>query len=144
MTSQKSTNAAQANFYNRFFEYARAVTDVVVTEEGVFQKDQVPDDYGGSRLEMETVNAVFLINSKAELQVFEFENPPIMDSERKTGGPIKRDDVAIRAATGDSSVDVAQRLVINPNLDPTRKAMGAAALSALRQAIESYGDEVPS
>lgn len=144
MRSTRHTGGGEVQFYNRFFEYAKVVTEVVVTDEGVYLKNEVPDAYGGARLELKVVNAVFMVNSRAELQVFEFEMGPVMDKDKKTGGPVKRDGIDIREATGDSTVVVQQKLELNENLDTTRKVLGEATLAALRAEISATSGQVPS
>lgn len=145
MTVGKSTGSVPLNLYCRYFEYARAVTDVTITEEGIFQKDQVPTDYGGARMDMEVVNAIYMVNSKAELQIFEFENISPMDADRKKDGRVERDGNLIRAAkSGGSSVTVVQRIAINDSLDDSRKALGQLALQVFRQALSQHPTEVYS
>lgn len=139
MSHTKSTPAPQADFYVRYFEYARVISIVSVTEEGVYQAGQVPLTYGGSQLDLQVVNAVLMVNAKAQLQVLEFEVEPPMDKDRKTGGPIVRDGTQIRAKSGESNVPVIQTTIYNKNLESTRKQLGAAAEAAIRAAIAASG-----
>ena len=133
MSHTKATPPPQINLYNRFFEYARVVVTVVVTEEGVYLKDNVPDTYGGAELELDMVWAVFMINAKAEMSLWELAPDYPMDKDKKKGGPIMRDKVKIREKVGDSAVPVEQRLVINENLDEDRKIQGSAAFAKFKE-----------
>jgi len=125
--SDKGASADSFMLYNRFFEYERIVSTVSVTDEGIFQAGQVPSTYGGAQLDIQCVHAVFMVNSKAEMILMEFEVEPPMDSERKTGGPIIRDGVEIRAKTGNSDVPITQTTIPNAALDNNRKLLGTAA-----------------
>lgn len=144
MSNTKSKGSTSVDFYNRYFEYAKVVTPVVVTDEGVYLRDEVPESYGGAQLELDVVNAVFLINSRAELQILEFEMGEVMDKDRKTGGPIRRDGVDIRPATGDSTVVVEQTLVLNEALDEDRALLGAAALAAFKEDVSADPSQILS
>lgn len=139
MSHRRTTTSAQADFYTRYFEYARIISVVSVTDEGVYQAGQVPDTYGGAQLDLQVVNAVLMVNSKAQLQVLEFEVEPPLDKDRKSGGPVVRDGKQIRAKTGASDVPVIQTTIYNTKLDSTRKQLGAAAEAAMRAAIALTG-----
>ncbi len=125
--ADKGTPSDALLLYNRYFEYERVVSNVSVTDEGIFQSGQVPDTYGGAQLDLQCVHAVFMVNSKAEMILMEFEVESPMDSSRKRGGPIERDGVQIRAASGTSTVPLIQTTIPNSALDATRKQLGAAA-----------------
>jgi len=112
------------DLYKRYFEYERVITKVVVTDEGIYQKDEVPDSYGGAQLEMDYVNAVYMVNGRAELLLLEFAGEEPMDKDKKRGGKIMRDGVEIRPQTGDSTTPVVQTTVVNDKLDDARKALG--------------------
>jgi hypothetical protein len=136
--SHTKVSAPKAYLYNRSFEYARVVTDVVVTEDGVYQKGQVPDAYSGSQLELAIVWAILMVNMKAELQFWELGTDYPMDKDNKKGGPLVRDGVTVRIKTGDSNVNVVQKLIINENLEEQRKLLGGAALSKFREELATY------
>lgn len=138
---QRSQSPVPVSIFTRYFEYARVVTEVVVTEEGVYQKDEVPDDYGGPQLELELVNAIIMINARAELLVHEFAVGEIMDKNRDSGGPIVRDGTQLYAATGSSTVDVVQTTRVNEDLEQTRKDLGEQALALLRAEATAAGEK---
>lgn len=124
---QSANSPTQTNLYNRFFEYERVVSYVEVTDEGIYQVGEVPDTYGGASITIQVVHAVFMINAKSEMVMFEFEVQPAMDKTRKTGGKITRDGRELRPKTGESSVEVKQYTIANASLDGPRKALGAVA-----------------
>jgi hypothetical protein len=130
-----STSAPQINHYNRFFEYARVITEVVVTDEGVYQKGQVPDTYGGAQLKLNVVWCVFMVNARAEMTVWEFELEYPMDNQKRKGGPLVRNGIEVRAQVGASDVPVQQLYVFNTNLDVTRKALGDAAFEDFKSEL---------
>lgn len=139
MTDFRSA-ARRFDAFNRYWEYGRIVTDVVVTDEGIFQKEEVPADYGGPELELELVNAVLMVNARSELVVFEFATPAIKDKDRKDGGPIKRDGEDFADATGTSSVDVVQYFKPNAGLDDSRAAAGAYSRGLLNAEAEEIDE----
>ena len=140
----KGYAVGKLNVYNRFFEYQRIISEVSITDEGVYQKGQVPDTYGGAQLDLQVVHAVFMVNGQSELQIHEFEVPYPMDKTKKTGGRIMRDGKEVRAKTGDSTVDVVQTTVVNPNLDDVRKALGLASLTAFKADLAAQPDQPKS
>lgn len=144
MSHRRSTNADSLNLYIRFFEYARVETEVVVTDEGVYLKDEVPEDYGGAQLELKVCNAVFMVNAKGELQILEFEMQPVMDKDRKTGGPITRDGKPLREATGDSTTAVPQKTVVNAALDDDRKLLGQQSFASFTTAVAGVAGQIIS
>lgn len=144
MSHTKSTNSTPLNIYNRYFEYARVITRVSVTDQGVYQYGQVPTTYGGSQLDLNVVNAVYMVNSKSEMEIFEFEIDAIKDQQDKTGGPIQRDGVQIRGATGDSTVPVVQTTVKNEKLDASRKTIGEVAWTLFQVGLAEYPNQPKS
>lgn len=116
--------------FNRFYEFERVISKVVITEEGTFKEGEVPEGYGGARLELDIVDAVFLVNSRTEMHMFEFANAEAMDAERKTGGPVIRDGVEIAPQTGESTVPTVQTTVRNPTLEESRALSGEVAKAA--------------
>ena len=128
-----TTGNGKQDFYNRHFEYERVVSTVSVTDEGLYQAGQVPDTYGGAQLDMQMVHAVFMVNGRGEMIMFEFETESPMDSDRKTGGPIVRDGTQIRAKVGTSDVPLIQTTIKNANLDASRLALGQAAKNKFNQ-----------
>lgn len=68
---------------DEFSELNRTISEVTLTEEGVFHKDQVPDDVEGSgQLDVEVVHAVQLVNSKGEIFVMHFDVPAAQNDSR--------------------------------------------------------------
>lgn len=61
--------------YHNKLEHSRVIEVVEVTEDGVFVKDQVPDDYGGAVLQMELVHQVMLTDTAGYLEILKFDNP---------------------------------------------------------------------
>lgn len=143
-TTPKAQAAPTANIYNRFFEYERIVSSVTLTDEGVYQAGQVPATYGGAQLDVQCVHAIFMVNAKAEMVIFEFEVESPMDSERKSGGPIVRDGITIREAKGTSAVPLQQTTIPNPNLDDARRALGAASKAQFKADLAKNPDQPKS
>jgi len=66
--------------------WLRWYSTVVVTEEGVFSEDNVPDDYGGPLLTVEVTQRVILCTPHGYLQDLRFdEYQTVLDSDRKAG-----------------------------------------------------------
>lgn len=64
-------------------EIKRKVSEVVVTEEGLFHKGQTPSDYEGPELTVEVVHAiVFADESGGNLMTFTCSAPKAMNSSR--------------------------------------------------------------
>ena len=136
--------ASSARRYTRFFEYGRVVSNVIITDEGVYQEGQIPDTYGGAQLSIQCVHAVLMVNAKAELVIFEFEVDSPMDKERKSGGPIYRDGVLVREKVGTSTVPVVQTTILNANLDPARQTLGAMAKAQFSEDLAKYPSQPKS
>ena len=128
--------------YRRSFEYARVVSKVHVTSEGVFLEDELPEEYAGSSLDIEVCHAIYMVAADNQLLIWEFENEPAMDKDRKTGGPINRDGEEIREATGDSTVPTEQTTKLNPHLDENRAAIGKSLLASFMLDLAASEEQV--
>ena len=60
--------------YDTFKEYSRIEEAIVVTEEGIYSKDGVPDSYGGAQLEVKVVHTVNMVNLAGVMLTLEFHN----------------------------------------------------------------------
>ena len=98
------------------FEYARLKSTQIITEQGIYKKDEVPEDYGGSQLEVDVVHGIYLINETGELTQFQFKVPEAKDENEETGGPYTLDEVEIKAGAGPSTVATELELVVDTTL----------------------------
>ncbi len=106
--------------YHNKTEYSRVVETVDVTEEGVFLKDQTPDDYGGAVLQIELVHWVTLTDSSGYLEIIRFDNPvPMKKDKTPSDGAINIDGQEYRTG-GTPARD--WTTVPAPNLPPAMKA----------------------
>lgn len=64
-------------------EYQRVVSTVHVTEEGIFHKDKVPEDYVGPVVDMEVVHQIMFVKENGEFQVFTLKAPKAMNEKRE-------------------------------------------------------------
>jgi hypothetical protein len=94
---------------------------VVVTEEGVFANEKVPDDYGGPQLTMEVVGKVVLAVRSGYFLTLNFDDyASVMDKTRKKGmganyTAVKGiEEAVVIAATGPSTEKVTYLVRENP------------------------------
>lgn len=65
-----------------FYEHNRVVSEITVTEEGIFHKDQLPNDISGAELDVDIVHEVQLSDREGNLIVLHFNVPKAMDASR--------------------------------------------------------------
>ncbi len=65
-----------------FYEHNRVVSDITVTEEGIFHINELPDDISGAELDVEIVHEVQLSDREGNLIVLHFNVPQAMDEDR--------------------------------------------------------------
>lgn len=130
--TERAFPSQNVNMYVRYYEYSRVVSNVSITEEGVFKSGQVPTTYGGARLDLQVVHSVSMINARGELQILEFEIDEAMDSDRQRGGPTVRDGNQILAGAGPSTVPITQTTILNSKLDNSRKLLGEIATGVFK------------
>lgn len=97
-----SDSDAEAAF-ELFLETRKVVSTQLLTENGAYKKDQLPDDYGGAVLEIEAVHAIYLSNTTGKTIKLQFQVPEAKDKDDKTGGPYNLDGEEIKAQSGESS-----------------------------------------
>ena len=100
---------------------------LVVTEEGIFIKDKVPDDYGGPKLEVESVQRVIFATRQGYLWKHEYHDlSMVQDKEKKKGVGYHLDAVSTlfaavnSAPTGPSATIVNLEMRENPYLAERR------------------------
>ncbi len=70
-----------------FREYKRLYSKAIVTAQGVYKEDEVPDSYDGdAELEIEVVHEVIMTDSAGRLQRMVFAIPEALDKNDKQGG----------------------------------------------------------
>lgn len=123
--------------------YLKWVATRVVTEEGAFLKNQVPDDYAGAELEVEVIQRIIFFETGGnflELRLDDFSD--VQDSERNAGVGVTAksypkaegtavvfEDQELYAAGGPSSELEEWEKVENPNLTEAQKTNVAALYS---------------
>jgi hypothetical protein len=100
-----------------FIELKRVVAVHEVTEEDVYKEGQVPTTYGGAKLKVEVVYAVWMVDIAGRVRRFEFDIPEPKDSEGKIGGPYNLDGVETQAGAGPSTVATELKTVQSSLLD---------------------------
>jgi hypothetical protein len=88
--------------FHHYIQSAKVVSTQLITEQGAYKKDQLPDEYGGAVLEVEVVHAVYLTDQTGSTIKLEFDVPEAMDKEDKTGGPYNLDGNEIKEQSGES------------------------------------------
>lgn len=77
--------------FQRYREYYRLAADLIVTEEGLFKPDSVPEELSLNALYVEVVYRVVMTDEAGQLLYFDFDNPPAQNEDRETGGPVNVD-----------------------------------------------------
>lgn len=67
---------------NVFYEHNRVVSDITLTEEGIFHIEQLPDDISGAELDVEIVHEVQFSDRAGNLIALHFNVPKAMDEDR--------------------------------------------------------------
>lgn len=117
--------------YHNKVEYSRVVELVEVTEDGVFLKDQTPDDYGGAVLQVELVHLLTLTDISGYIEIIKLDNPPPMDKDRKeVDGAITIDGVPYRSGGGGAARDWTTKP--SKHLPPTTKAKADDVFKIMR------------
>lgn len=87
--------------YHNKVEYSRVVEVVTVTEEGMFKKDETPEDYGGAEMDVEVVHMITLTDVTGYIEVLKFDNPEPLDKDRQaTKSPVTLDGKDHRSGSG--------------------------------------------
>lgn len=70
-------------------EYFRVVALAYLTEEGTFKEQ--PESITSPVLTVEVVYRICVSTAGGELQIVDFDNPPMMDKDKKVGGDVTID-----------------------------------------------------
>ena len=106
--------------YHNKTEYSRVVEVVDVTEDGMFAKDQTPEDYGGAVLQVEIVHWVTFTDTSGYLEILRFDNPvPMKKDKTPSDAAVQIDGNEYRAG---SSPARTWTTVAAPNLPPAVKS----------------------
>lgn len=76
--------------FQRLLEYRRLVTQAVLTEEGLYAKDEVPTDYAGAfQAEISVCYAILQTDAAGGLRLVTYNPPDMMNRSRRTGLPLR-------------------------------------------------------
>lgn len=102
-------------------EYFRVVAKAYISEEGVFKER--PENVTTPLIEVDVVYRVCVSTLGGELQVIDFANEPMMDKEKKKGGPVKVDGVEWYVEEGDGTTPLECKTVYSPLIPDSMKAV---------------------
>ncbi len=78
--------------YHNKFEYSRVVETVEVIEDGMFVKDQTPDDHGGAVLQVELVHRITFTDTAGCVEILHLDNrKPLGKNKEQSGAAITLD-----------------------------------------------------
>ena len=128
--------------YRTMYEYSRVVETVTLTEDGVYVKDRVPDEYGGSQINVEVVHRVTMMDMTGYVEELRFQNPiPKSKNNNTTSGKITLDGTEIDAGTGGSDPrEWTTRK--NDKLTTDQKTLGDFQVALIKQDREVAGGKV--
>lgn len=123
--------------FNRYKFWKKVYAERILTEEGVFMKDMLPEDYAGSEMHVEVVQRVILFEPGGnfiEMMMDDVEG--VQDSERKdgvgaeinTGGEVNE---MVIAVSGPSTATETWEVRVNP-------ALTESELNAVQAMYENY------
>lgn len=126
--------------YHNKIEYSRVIEELDVTEEGVFLKDETPDDYAGATITIEVVHRITLTDASGYLEILTFDNPTPLDKNKvEVTGAINIDGKVFRAGSGGKAREWTERAA--PNLPPDVKQK-ADAVKALMEEDGTRGTHI--
>jgi len=126
-----------STLFRNLYEYSRVIETVTLTEEGIFVKDRIPDDYGGSTMNVEVVHHITMVDSAGHLDIFYFENPVPKSKDRSLiSGPVFLDGKSIVTGPGDQRDWTTRK---NPNLTAGIKAAAEVFLVLVQSDKEANG-----
>ena len=102
-----------ASTYVSLVEYLRRVATVEVTEQGIYLKDEIPDNYAGAIITMDVVYEIILVKPNGELvqQLYAPKKP--LDKEGKEADGLTVDGKVVEE--GDSPIKLVT--IFNESLD---------------------------
>jgi len=128
--------------YRTMYEYSRVYEEVTLTEEGVYVKDQVPDEYGGSQMNVEIVHRVTMMDMTGYIEELRFENPiPKSKNGNTTSGQVLLDGDEILAGTGGSDPRTWTTRK-NDTLTSNQKSLGDFHVALIKKDRETGGGNV--
>lgn len=118
--------------YRTLYEYSRVVETVTLTEDGVYVKDSVPDEYGGSQINVEIVHRVTMMDMTGYVEELRFQNPiPKSKNGNTTTGKITLDGKStIDEGTGGSDART-WTTRISEKLTDGQKTLGKAQVAMI-------------
>lgn len=69
--------------YHNKVEYSRVVEVIEVTEEGMFVKDQTPEDYSGASLQIEVVHQITFTDAAGCIEILKLDNPTPQNKKKQ-------------------------------------------------------------
>lgn len=70
-------------------EYFRVKATAYITEEGAFKEK--PENLATPLMEVDVIYRICVATEGGELQIVDFANKPLLDKDKKPGGPVKVD-----------------------------------------------------
>lgn len=130
-----SNTASPAIPFIYYQEYFRVVATAYVSEEGMFKER--PENVTTPLIEVPVVYRVCVVTPGGEIQIVDFSNPPMMDKEKKKGGPVTIDghDWFVEDGTGTTPLEC--KTIYNDTLPGNTKAIAQFMykLAAQREGI---------
>ena len=124
----------------RFSELKRLVAnDCIITEEGVYAPDELPEDYEGSfEGTLQVVYAVVHVDIAGRLRYTTYSPPDLKNKDNDTGLPLEaqigRNTVTLRS--GSNSPTVTLEWIDNPNLPENLQTIANLAWNSLVEQAE--------
>lgn len=102
-------------------EYFRVIATAYVSEEGIFKER--PENVTTPMIEVTLVYRIAVVTDGGEIQIVDFDNPPMMDKDKKKGGPVKLDGKDWYVEDGESATPLQCRTVVSSRLPSNVKAV---------------------
>jgi hypothetical protein len=102
-------------------EYFRVIATAYVSEEGIFKER--PANVTTPMIEVTLVYRIAVVTDGGEIQIVDFDNPPMMDKDKKKGGPVRIDGKEWYVEGGDSATPLECKTVISSRLPGNVKSV---------------------
>lgn len=115
--------------YHNKLEYSRVIEVVEVTEDGMFAKDQTPDDYGGAVLQVEVVHQLTLADTAGHVEILKLDNPkPLNKDKQESSAAIHLDGKEFRPGSSPPRIWTTR---LAPSLPPQTKNRAGVTLTIM-------------
>lgn len=102
-------------------EYFRVISTAYVSEEGLFKER--PENVTTPMIEVTLVYRIAVVTEGGEIQIVDFDNQPMMDKDKKKGGPVLLDGEEWYVEEGDGTTPLECRTVISSRLPGNVKSV---------------------